>query len=83
MQDLDAEERRLLDADDEDLAAVMRDAGWTPKTIPLKININQTMNAGGLGRLLRGEEYHRRMRRKYQYAARYPWLPVESDPPKS
>jgi hypothetical protein len=26
--------------------------------------------------------YFQRMRTKYQYAARYPWLPVEPDPPE-
>jgi hypothetical protein len=26
-------------------------------------------------------EYHARLRRKYEHAARYPWLPVEADPP--
>jgi len=26
--------------------------------------------------------YYRRMRQKYERAARYPWLPVESDPPE-
>jgi hypothetical protein len=26
--------------------------------------------------------YHARMRRKYERAARYPWLPVEPDPPE-
>ncbi|SRR5579883_2155774 len=25
--------------------------------------------------------YHAELRRKYEYAARYPWLPVEPDPP--
>ena len=37
----------------------------------------------GLGRLLRGEVYHRRMRRKYQRAASRFWLPVASDPSES
>jgi len=27
-------------------------------------------------------EYHDAMRRKYERAARYPWLPVAPDPPK-
>ena len=27
-------------------------------------------------------EYHAELRRKYEYAARYPWLPIEPDPPK-
>jgi hypothetical protein len=27
-------------------------------------------------------DYHAEMARKYQYAARYPWLPVEPDPPE-
>jgi hypothetical protein len=26
-------------------------------------------------------EYHARLRRKYEHAARYPWLQVEADPP--
>jgi hypothetical protein len=26
--------------------------------------------------------YHAELRRKYEYAARYPWLSVEPDPPK-
>jgi hypothetical protein len=26
--------------------------------------------------------YHAAMARKYRHAARYPWLPVESDPPE-
>ena len=82
MWKLDAEECRLLEASDEDLQVVMRDAGWkTPKAVPLHINLNQTMSEGRLGRLLRSEDYHRRMRKKYQKAARYPWLPVEPDPP--
>jgi hypothetical protein len=27
-------------------------------------------------------EHHARLAEKYQYAARYPWLPVEPDPPE-
>jgi len=27
-------------------------------------------------------EYHAAMARKYQYVARFPWLPVEPDPPE-
>jgi hypothetical protein len=46
----------------------------------LSINLNETMKEGGLGRLLRGEAYHRKLRMKYQKAARYPWLPVAPDP---
>jgi hypothetical protein len=26
--------------------------------------------------------YYRRLRQKYERAARYPWIPVESDPPE-
>jgi hypothetical protein len=26
--------------------------------------------------------WHKEMARKYEYAARYPWLPVEPDPPE-
>jgi hypothetical protein len=88
---LDAEERRLLETDEEDLGAMMRDAGWEDlRALPLRIDLNETMNefggdrlAGGLGRLLRGEVYHRRMRRKYQRAASRPWLPVPPDSPES
>ena len=86
---LDAEERRLLE-NDEDFRAMMRDAGWEDlRALPLRIDLNETMNefggdrlASGLERLLRGEVYHRRMRRKYQRAASRFWLPVppESDP---
>jgi hypothetical protein len=83
---LDSEERRLLE-DDEDLRAMMRDAGWgNLKALPLRIDRNETMNefggdrlASGLGTLLRGEAYHRRMRRKYQRAAARFWLPVPSE----
>jgi hypothetical protein len=32
--------------------------------------------------LRRRSEYHRRLRRKYERAARYPWLPVAPDPPE-
>jgi hypothetical protein len=28
-------------------------------------------------------EYHAALRRKYEHAARYPWLPVKADPPES
>ena len=28
-------------------------------------------------------DYHRIMREKYEFAARYPWLPVAPDPPES
>jgi hypothetical protein len=31
---------------------------------------------------LRVVAYYTRMARKYEYAARYPWLPVEADPPE-
>jgi hypothetical protein len=80
---LDAEERRLLEAD-EDLRAMVRDAGWgNLRALPLRIDLNEMTNefggdrlVGGLGRLLRGEAYHRRMRRKYQWAASRFWLPV-------
>jgi hypothetical protein len=27
-------------------------------------------------------EHHASLARKYEYAARYPWLPVEADPPE-
>jgi hypothetical protein len=65
----------------EDRLAVMREAGWkTPKEMPLSINLNETMKERGLGRLLRGEAYHRKLRMKYQKDARYPWLPVAPDP---
>jgi hypothetical protein len=88
---LDAEERRLLEADEEDLRTMMRDAGWGYlRALPLRIDLNETMNefggvrlADGLGRLLRGEVYHRPMRRKYQRAASRFWLPVPPDPPES
>jgi hypothetical protein len=86
---LDAEERRLLETD-EDLRAMMRDAGWKNlKALPLRIDMNDTTNefggdrlVGGLGTLLRGEAYHRRMRRKYQKAASRFWLPVPTDSPE-
>jgi hypothetical protein len=78
---MDAEERRLLEADGEDLRAMMRDAGWkNPRSIPLRIDITETMKAGGLGSLLRREDYHRRLRKTYARASRYPWLPVSPDP---
>jgi hypothetical protein len=84
MWGLDAEEQRLLETDGEDLRAMMKDAGWEDlRALPLRIDLNETMNAGGLGRLLRGEVYHRRMRRKYQRAASRFWLPVPPDPPES
>jgi hypothetical protein len=88
---LDAEERRLLETDGEDLRAMMRDAGWEDlRALPLRIDLNETANefggdrlVGGLARLLRGEVYHRRMRRKYQRAASRYWLPVPPDSPES
>jgi hypothetical protein len=88
---LDAEGRRLLEEDDaEDLPAMMSDAGWgNLRALPLRIDLNETMDefggdrlAVGLVRLLRGESYHRRMRMKYAHAARHPWLAVEADPPE-
>ena len=39
---------------------------------------------GDAQRVARGEQmaaYHRELRIKYERAARYPWLPVEPDPP--
>jgi hypothetical protein len=86
---LDDEERRLLETD-EDLRAMMRDAGWKNlKALPLRIDMNDTTNefggdrlVAGLGTLLRGETYHRRMRRKYQKAASRFWLPVPTDSPE-
>jgi hypothetical protein len=33
-------------------------------------------------RLRRNMEYHAAMVRKYRYVARFPWLPVEPDPPE-
>jgi hypothetical protein len=83
MWGLDAEERRLLEADEVDMRAMIREAvpSWKNlKMIPLPIDLNQTINAGGLGRLLRREAYHRRMRRKYQRAASHPRLSATSDP---
>jgi hypothetical protein len=88
---LDAEERRLLETNGENLRAMMRDAGWKDlRALPLRIDMNETGNefggdplAGGLGRLLRGEVYHRRMRRKYQRAASRFWLPIPPDPTES
>ena len=35
-----------------------------------------------LRRYTAAHEYYRLLERKYQRAARYPWLPVEPDPPK-
>lgn len=35
-----------------------------------------------MARRLRGIHYHSQLARKYKHAARYPWLPVEPDPPK-
>jgi hypothetical protein len=86
---LDDEERRLLETD-EDLRAMMRDAGWKNlKALPLRIDMNDTTDefggdrlVGGLGTLLRGEAYHRRTRRKYQKAASRFWLPVPTDSPE-
>jgi hypothetical protein len=79
---LNAEERRLLEADAEDLHAMISEAGWkTAKSIPVQIDINQTLDQGGLGKLLRDADYHQRMRRKYQRAAHRPWLELEADPP--
>jgi hypothetical protein len=40
---------------------------------------------GDSQRVARGEQmaaYHRELRAKYERAARYPWLPVEPDPPE-
>jgi hypothetical protein len=87
---LNAEERRLL-KDDDDLRAMMRDAGWANlRALPLRIDLNETMNefggdrlVYGLGSLLRAEVNHRRMRRKYQRAGSRFWLPVLPDPPES
>jgi hypothetical protein len=31
---------------------------------------------------IRAREYHSRMAENYRHAARYPWLPVEPDPPE-
>jgi hypothetical protein len=88
---LDDEERRLLDLEtDEDLRAMMSDAGWKNlRALPSRIDMNETSNVfggdrliGGLGTLLRGEGYHRRMRGKYQRAASRFWLPVPPDSPE-
>jgi hypothetical protein len=87
---LDAGERRLLETD-EDLRAMMSDAGWKNlRALPLRIDMNETSNVfggdrlvDGLGTLLRGEAYHRRMRRKYQRASSRFWLPVPSGLPES
>jgi hypothetical protein len=76
---------------DEDRRAMMRDAGWKNlRALPLRIEMNETTNefggdrlVDGLGRLLRGEAHHRRMRQKYQKAASRFWLPVPSDLPDS
>jgi hypothetical protein len=41
---------------------------------------------GDQQRVARGEQmadYHRKLRIKYERAARYPWLPVEPDPPEA
>ena len=35
-----------------------------------------------LGPVWRRLEWHEPMRLKYEHAARYPWLPVEPDPPE-
>lgn len=35
-----------------------------------------------MARLLRVIDYHSQLARKYERAARYPWLPVEPDPPE-
>jgi hypothetical protein len=66
------------------LDAVMNDAGWkTQKSIPpMNIDQAETIRTGRLGHLLRVVEYHRQLRRKYQQAAKYPWLPVATDPPE-
>jgi hypothetical protein len=75
---------------DEDLRAMMRHAGWRNlRELPLRIDMNDTRNefggdrlVDGLGTLLRGEGYHRQMRRKYQKAASWFWLPVPPDSPE-
>jgi hypothetical protein len=36
----------------------------------------------GLKRLMSLSDWHEVMRRKFEYAARRPWLPVEPDPPE-
>ena len=41
------------------------------------------MYGDNYGRLSkRGIAYHSAMARKYRHAARYPWLPIEPDPPE-
>ena len=60
--------------DDATTFTMMKAAGCKNlRALPLRINLNEIANefggdrlAGGLGRLLRGEVNHRRMRRKYQ-----------------
>jgi hypothetical protein len=34
------------------------------------------------GRMMDRADHHAAMAEKYRHAARYPWLPVESDPPE-
>ena len=41
------------------------------------------MYGGGVGRLSKaGIAYHAAIARKYRHVARYPWLPIEPDPPE-
>lgn len=50
-----------------------------------KINSNNDeirLFVRAIERVSSSEEYHRRLKRKYERAARYPWLPVEPDPPE-
>ncbi len=76
---LDAEERRLLQAPRPDLRAMIRAAGFRGP-IALRIDRMEISNRGMLGPLLRRVDYHRTLREKYRKATFFPLLPLGPDP---
>ena len=74
--------RLLLDPTRDAFEAVMQGAiERRSSAIHLLINPERLTQEGTLGKSLAWEDYYRQLGRKYQEAARYPWLPVSPDPP--
>src|SRR4051794_11049283 len=56
-------------------------AVWRRGNVRL-INITREQAEADVGRCERAATYHEAMRRKWEEAARHPWLAVEPDPPE-
>lgn len=75
--------RRLKAKMDQQTTTVGEPASASPKDrqASAEVNVREAWLRGVAGRIEKNAHHYRMLKEKYEHAARYPWLPLDPDPP--